>query len=364
MLLISKRSKCVRCITTRLSTSIGLKNNTNNVSTSIGLKNNTNNVVNIFQTANQFIYQETSHPQQSAPSLITSLLLLHLAFLLTSVNIVVSLAKDQDLIGLIAKREVTCYADNSVSKRERKYKYPCSKCKNPVKSNQSGIFCQQWIHAKYASISDEDYRLLQQSKSDWCCPPCENFALPFANCSLPTNTTQSTVNSSNESFSQQHSSSQQHCNYNDLTVPKVPKLTNDFSIYFCNCRSILPKMDELRLLSSSSEHPDVIALCETWLDADCELNLPNYCLYCHDRNIHGGGVALYFHHSVLVSKINLMSSSQQKSRVNLVQYSFQLCTDHQVLTLISQVQPVHQAPCKCQDTVRQSFQGTSMLMLM
>ena len=69
------------------------------------------------------------------------------------------------------------------------------------------------------------------------------------------------------------------------------------SLYFSNCRSLRHQIDNLRdLVSSSSQPPSIIALAETWLDEsidDSELNLPSYNLYRRDRDLHGGGVALY-----------------------------------------------------------------------
>ena len=59
-----------------------------------------------------------------------------------------------------------------------------------------------------------------------------------------------------------------------------------------NCRSLFPKIDDLRLLALS----DIIAVCETFLDqsiSSSELAIANLTLIRRDRNRHGGGVALY-----------------------------------------------------------------------
>ena len=62
-----------------------------------------------------------------------------------------------------------------------------------------------------------------------------------------------------------------------------------------NCRSLFPKIDDLRLLALS-DPPDIIAVCETFLDqsiSSSELAIANLTLIRRDRNRHGGGVALY-----------------------------------------------------------------------
>lgn len=64
---------------------------------------------------------------------------------------------------------------------------------------------------------------------------------------------------------------------------------------FSNIRSLLPKLDEVKLIClSSSCH--IFCLAETWLSndiPDSELSVPGYTLFRHDRNRHGGGVAIY-----------------------------------------------------------------------
>ena len=42
-------------------------------------------------------------------------------------------------------------------------------------------------------------------------------------------------------------------------------IANRLSVYYMNCRSLLPKMDELRCLAMNNR-PDIIGLVETWLD--------------------------------------------------------------------------------------------------
>ena len=41
----------------------------------------------------------------------------------------------------------------------------------------------------------------------------------------------------------------------------------NFSIMYFNCRSMLPKFDEL-VATCSASHPDIVCLVETWLSVD------------------------------------------------------------------------------------------------
>ncbi len=73
-----------------------------------------------------------------------------------------------------------------------------------------------------------------------------------------------------------------------------------FSVIYFNCRSLLPKIDELRA-NCATYCPDVVCLVETWLCSDIinsELYIPNYNVFRLDRNRNGGGVAMFIHKSI------------------------------------------------------------------
>ena len=79
--------------------------------------------------------------------------------------------------------------------------------------------------------------------------------------------------------------------HQSLLVPT----SNSLNVFYANYRSLLPKIDHLRALAST-QLPDVILLCETWLVesiTDSELSIINYSICCRDRNRQGGGVAVY-----------------------------------------------------------------------
>ena len=72
------------------------------------------------------------------------------------------------------------------------------------------------------------------------------------------------------------------------------------TVLYYNARSLLPKLDELRVCALSQK-PDIICIVETWLSEDVtnnEILLPDYQVHRLDRNRHGGGVLVYAHNSL------------------------------------------------------------------
>ena len=73
------------------------------------------------------------------------------------------------------------------------------------------------------------------------------------------------------------------------------KNNNGLKIAHLNVRSILPKIEQMRIMVEQS-NVDILAISEIWLDSnifDFEIDIPKYDLLRRDRNRHGGGVALY-----------------------------------------------------------------------
>ena len=98
----------------------------------------------------------------------------------------------------------------------------------------------------------------------------------------------------------------------ELTTSSISSALQSFtsaqglSVYYTNCRSLLPQLDELRALANANT-PDLIALSETWLDdtiSDSEVSIPTYRVFCRDRSRHGG-VAIYVSEAVLCKLVLL-----------------------------------------------------------
>ena len=85
--------------------------------------------------------------------------------------------------------------------------------------------------------------------------------------------------------------------------PRLP------SVFLSNVRCLRNKLDEtsLRLCELS---PDVAVLCETWLSEgipDSAVSIQNYNVFRRDRDIHGGGVAIYAANTL---KVNIIDDLQ------------------------------------------------------
>ena len=60
---------------------------------------------------------------------------------------------------------------------EPQWKFPCSVCTKPVKSNQQGICCDQcdqWLRTRCCGMNKSTYDNLANSSSVWICPACES----------------------------------------------------------------------------------------------------------------------------------------------------------------------------------------------
>ena len=94
-----------------------------------------------------------------------------------------------------------------------------------------------------------------------------------------------------------------------MATPDSARVTvhNSFTVYYCICRSLLPKLDMLRT-EAATRNPCVIALVETWLDSnilDKELCIPGYSIVRCDRNRKGGGILMYVKNSLSITSVTL-----------------------------------------------------------
>lgn len=70
-------------------------------------------------------------------------------------------------------------------------------------------------------------------------------------------------------------------------------------------------MESVRLFLSERPHMHIIAVTETWLGpvvGDSIVSLEDFTLLRHDRDTHGGGVALYVHRSLSVTRLHSSSA--------------------------------------------------------
>ena len=172
-------------------------------------------------------------------------------------------------------------------RQARKFKFPCGVCSAPVKSNQRGVHCEccyYWLHARCIGMDGEEYTHLQNSTDPWCCKKCLDEALPFFSVS-----NSDSIFDCSSSSSSSSPSTPSVCNTTQPQLPTPPHLT----FLNLNCRSLLPKLDDLHIFAEA-QSPDVITLCETWLDDSIkndEVAIEGYVLVRWDRNRQEGVLA-------------------------------------------------------------------------
>ncbi len=139
-------------------------------------------------------------------------------------------------------------------------KYPCGRCGKAVRWNQSAVECEiclKWLHTKCVA-------LIQLSTLDCNTLVRAGVALTVSPQPFHSGTVLLWIRTD---------PSQNHA----LTPPR-----NSLVVDYTNCRSLLPKIDELRLLADDMRL-DFIALTETWLDPSIKDCYPPLAWKCHSH---------------------------------------------------------------------------------
>ena len=104
----------------------------------------------------------------------------------------------------------------------------------------------------------------------------------------------------------------------------VQESHSSLNIFYSNIRSLVPKIDNLRIFCSIY-HPDIICMVESWLSteiSDSEISIQGYSVIRLDRNRHGGGVLIYVKYMFTYSLV-----FKGTDDLELIVVSF-LCTMH------------------------------------
>ena len=145
-------------------------------------------------------------------------------------------------------------------------------------------------------MSNEEYTELQLSDESWCCKRRQKEAIPFHDVSSSDSIFNVSADAIIDTSADDNSLTPSNTiSGNENRQPQSSSPPNALSILYTNCRSVLPKLDHLRLLAST-QNPHILAVTETWLDnsiSDSEVMVPGYQLVRRDRNRHGGGIAMY-----------------------------------------------------------------------
>ena len=104
----------------------------------------------------------------------------------------------------------------------------------------------------------------------------------------------------------------------------VQESHSSLNIFYSNIRSLVPKIDNLRIFCSIY-HPDIICMVESWLSteiSDSEISIQGYSVIRLDRNRHGSGVLIYVKYMFTYSLV-----FKGTDDLELIVVSF-LCTMH------------------------------------
>ena len=151
----------------------------------------------------------------------------------------------------------------------------CSLCSKKIRKNQGQVVCEACCGHFHLKCIGPDFEVTK------CCKNCAFMSTPES----------MDGSESNETF-----------------IPKLDGLTDllkQKGLKLChqNMRSLLPKIDELRIIFNTNKGMNVIGLSETHLDAtisDSEIMIDGYKLYRRDRgnNSRAGGVVVYISESL------------------------------------------------------------------
>ena len=124
-----------------------------------------------------------------------------------------------------------------------KYKYPCVRCKKPVRRCQKGIQCDScdlWCHTTCAQVSDDVYSKLAACNDSWSCIKCTFLELPFPN-PVPINP----VSPMAERNTNDGDADMNGVNDRDSVYSPLEDSTNQTILCHLNAQSLMNKMDEL-----------------------------------------------------------------------------------------------------------------------
>ena len=99
---------------------------------------------------------------------------------------------------------------------------------------------------------------------------------------------------------------------------------NGLRVYFFNANSLRSRFETLRIFLAKRQFFHLIAICETKLGSivdDSIVALPEYSILRQDRRTSGGGVALYVHKSLSVTRL-CSSTGEWAARPGLPEYLF------------------------------------------
>ena len=226
----------------------------------------------------------------------------------------------------------------------RQWKYPCTLCAKPVKSNQDGLLCDgcdMWNHLKCLPdairLSKENYNQLADSDENWYCYNCllpvlsDSFftderqeELSDLNCNEASNVSRSDIDTdgnnheSTANLAAENSELADEGGWFDQVRSNFPK---DFLISYLNVNSLRFKIHEIR---EKAQQADILGIAETKIDCtypDAQFQLPGFRLYRKDRTDRGGGLVTYVRSDLPSRRLKDMELNSIESIVLEIQFN-------------------------------------------
>ena len=191
----------------------------------------------------------------------------------------------------------------STTSKSKKPRYPCVRCGGAVRGNSRAVSCDgcdEWTHLSCSAISTREYRssIITGAEISHTCNRCILLAQPLFG----------------DAEEERELKEEDSGFFPSESDPKFFDCFKSKGLHFLhlNARSLLPKIEELRLVAQNS-HAAVIGITETWLDhsvTDHEIIIPNYTVIRKDRNREGGGVCMYIRTDLAFNQRNDISDDQ------------------------------------------------------
>ena len=191
-------------------------------------------------------------------------------------------------------------------------KLPCPICHKTVRSNSKAVscdMCEKWVHLKCTSMDKKVYEHYAQSGEtfSYSCNKCSISELPFST-SGDINNDPLKDDTPHQLPANEDQTAPDQCMWDCFRM-------NGMHFLHLNARSIIPKMDEIKLLVKNSR-PAVLGITETWLDdsvSDSEIAIDDYVIIRKNRNREGGGVLMFIHKELAFNPRDDMNNNSYES---------------------------------------------------
>ena len=185
------------------------------------------------------------------------------------------------------------------------WKYPCTQCNKPVKTNQKGLQCNDclmWVHVKCTDLTETQYDFLEQNENvPFFCLKCKprpfHSELIFENTTVSYSDTSLNDSSSSYNFSSAHSSDFEYVdtesdsesrglNFESLPTYNIPanhkkRNHNKNSIFVQNRNYKYPCLICRSPCKDRVQNSISCTLCDEWVHQKCsDLTLKQFKKYC------------------------------------------------------------------------------------